>query len=429
MNRVPILSAAVVLVVIAAVQASRAQAPARVAGFASVASVCLQDKPASQDAPPAKAPAKTNPDKPDASKPGADKPDAAPQEPKYTIEPVLPADEAVKQARAAFDRLDQGGDVQKEAAEINSLYKMLVESAKDDPWLAYIRGRSAILSGRVVDGMQDLEAFAKTTPGQSDWKTFRILGDLHVKDYPRLAEGKYRQALALNDREPTILLGLSQAQFRLGQRKEALQMAERAVQLDAGKTVTYLDNFAAMLRLDGENDKSQLDRAAGVVNQAVQIVQAALKERPTDPSLLQLLATEYESALIVLRDILAATPDNAAAYTDVAAISENLGELRRQLLMHEAIALIENQALPRLQGKVTAPLAMNYARLLEQVGRIGDARSVYEKTIEGEPDFQDAKIALERLNKQYPPAPAAPATEPEKKPDPPPPPPETKPGG
>ncbi|MCC7292886.1 MAG: hypothetical protein IT449_12565 [Phycisphaerales bacterium] len=419
-------------------QASQALTPAEVAGYASFTSVCLQDNPASpvaQDksaskdaAPSAKAPANPIPDKPEADKPVADKP-AAPQEPKYTIEPVLPPDEAVKQALAAFDRLDQGGDVQKEAAEITRLYKMVLDSAKDNPHLMYIRGRSAILSGRVVDGMQDLEAFAKTTPGQSDWKTFRILGDLHLKDYPRLAEGKYCQALELNDLEPTILLGLSQAQFRLGQRKEALQLAERAVQLDAGKTVTYLDNFAAMLRLDGENDKSQLDRAAGIVNQAVQLVQAALKERPTDPSLIQLLATEYESALIVLRDILAATPDNAAAYADVAAISENLGELRRQLLMHEAIALIESQALPRLQGKVTAPLAMSYARLLEQVGRIGDARRVYEKTIEGEPEFQDAKTALDRINKQYPPDPAAPATEPEKKADAPPSPlPATKPG-
>ncbi len=320
-----------------------------------------------------------------------------------TLETILPPEEAVRQALAAFERIELGGDVQKEAAEITRLYNMLVETAKDNPWLFYIRGRSAILSGRVVDGISDLEAFTKTPPGQTDWKTFRILGDVHVQDYPRLAEAKYRQALALNDREPTILLGLSQAVFKSGRKDEGVQLAERALALDGRQHVGYFDNLAAMLRSRG--GEGDLYKAVEVVNQAIQVAQKGADQNPLDLLSLRVLAGEYEAALVLLRDVLVAEPKNASAYKAAVDVGANLAEIRHRLSLLEAVALLEVQAMPALEGKFTPELAQSYARLLELVGRVDDACKTYQTLLDNDPAHAEAKAALERLKN----APAAPA--------------------
>jgi len=379
----------------------------------SVAIVPQDDKPKTN---PGAEAAPQAPSQPERARPEQESSEAVKQAPAESTQqessesteqaPAASPQEAVGLAREAFERIDNGGDLQKEAAHINRLFKYLLENDKTNPWVLYIRGRSAMLSNRGVEGMRDLEEFSLTDPGKSDWKTFRLLGDAHVREYPRLAAARYRQALALNDREPSILLGLSQASFKLGERAEALAMAEKAMELDAGRSVGYLDNYAALIRLDAlqrtEGRAEQLRKATLIVDKAITMVQDVVKKHGPNPGILRLLANEYESALILLRDILQDQPENVSAYQAAADVSFSLAEVRRQLQLHDALALIELQAMKRLEGKVPADLAMSYARLLVGVGRLADARTVYTKIIEGEPGHAGAMEALRRLDAEAP---------------------------
>lgn len=319
---------------------------------------------------------------------------ATPAEPPPT---ALPPDEIVKQALAAFDRLEQGGDASTDAAEINRLYKLLAETAKDNPWVLYIRGRSAVLSGRTMDGIRDLQDFSKTPPGQTDWKTFRILGDVHLKDYPRLAESHYRNALALADREPSIFLGLSQAVFKLGKHPEGLDLAKRAVELDGGKSIIYLDNLTLLLRSDGKGDQ-----AIAVVNRAIQTLHKQLEASPNDGGTLKKLGAEYEAALSLITDRLRANPEDPAGYIALAAIADNLAEMRRRLLLYDAIDVIEREALGRLKENAPADLRIAYASLLESAGRIDDARAQLQAVLAADPNHAAAREKLNGLNSAAP---------------------------
>lgn len=317
----------------------------------------------------------------------------SPQTPSSPPDSSPAPDDLVRQALAAFDRLEKGASAAADVAEINRLYKMLSETAADNPWLLYIRGRSAVLSGRTMDGIRDLQRFSETPPGRTDWKTFRILGDVHLKDFPRLAEAHYRQALALADREPSIYLGLSQAVFKLGKRPEGLDLARRAVDLDGGMSVLYLDNLASLLRSDGKGDQ-----AIAVVNRAIQVLQKQLEVSPDDILTLRRLGAEYEVALSLITERLRANAEDASGYIALAVVADNLSEMRRRLLLVDAIDVIEKEAIPRFKDNVPAELRVAYAKLLESAGRVDAARAQLEAVLTVQPDHAAAREKLNALS-------------------------------
>jgi len=347
---------------------------------------------ATQDPPPVKPSQPPTPTDP-APTPTKPAPAATEQAPTPDEQPApLPVDQAIQRAVAALDRMEAGQDAQQASTEIEELYKTIQQADPNNVYLFYIQGRRLILAGRAVDGTKALERFAASRPGQNDWQTWRILGDAYLKEFPRLAEPKYRRALLLNDHEPTILLGLSAALSKQGRRDEAVQLAKRAVEVDGRRSVRYLSNYATLLRANAKPRQ-----AAQVINVAIALARQAVEKQPGDPAPLRVLVAQYEIALLILRDVLRATPDDASAYASVAQITERLADARRLLRLHEVITLFENTALTQLADDVPIDFRLSYARLLNLVGRTEDARRQYQLVLSADPENAAAHDALSDL--------------------------------
>jgi tetratricopeptide (TPR) repeat protein len=311
----------------------------------------------------------------------------------------LTVEEAILLGRQSIEIMDEEEDletVQAAADDLQRCTAILTTRDPGNPWIPYFRGVTFTYTGRFGDATAELEVFTRSQIGQSEWRAFRILGDLFVKDYPALAEAEYSRADQLHPNQPSVLFGLSRAYNSLGRTEDATKYARRAVNADDQGTVDYIAHLAAML--------SREDEYAEATEVAIQAVDRAKLQRdrdPTDAAALRTLETQYSALTNLLRNRIKRTPDAVKLYLDLANNLEATAAVRLELAAIEALKAVD---LGLEAAKPSRPLNLleKRAELLRKLNRTKEAKETYEEILEGHPDHDAARQFLERFKTQQP---------------------------
>ncbi|MCO6436064.1 MAG: hypothetical protein J5J06_03160 [Phycisphaerae bacterium] len=150
--------------------------------------------------------------------------DQAPPDTRSPEELVRAADEAL----AEFDKATSVREREQARKQLDEAVFSLVQRAPTDPRLLLYEAQRKVWAGNGGQALALAQKFVRTPEGASDWRGHRLIGDLLVNDFAQLARSSYERALQLHPDEPSILLGLSICDGKLGRRDEAVEWARRA---------------------------------------------------------------------------------------------------------------------------------------------------------------------------------------------------------
>ena len=339
--------------------------------------------------------------------PGSSEPPILPQEPPVApADPDAPtpstitADEAVRMAIEATDRLQSlgGRDAPQAVADQVNRYIEIVQS--QDPgsaWLPYLYGRAYAIIGRQGEAVDQLLQFVETREGRNEWRAYAILGDLFVDEFPQLARGNYAKAKALNPTESSVLQGLSKCAFKLGETEEAISLAREAVASDQDRSVRYVAHLADLMQAAG-----RAQEALREAETSLELAKGAVRERPGQHGPLLVVDARYKRLLDILQTLV-----NDPAHQDfddylrVSSFIRERSQITRLLSLHEALRVLEagvNKASP------DAPSALleQYAVTLAEVDRTDAAIEVFQRLLAADPDNAVAVEWLARLRPATP---------------------------
>lgn len=306
-------------------------------------------------------------------------------------------DDAIRAAMDIFSRLDGGefDEIPADLVENLSRYVVVLQvKASSNPWRAYIGGRTAALIGRGGDAIEQLERFVETREGRNEWQAFRVLGDLMVQEFSRLAKSNYDKAQALKPGEPAVLYGLSFCAFQTGDLAEATRFAQDAVDADRKRDVRFPAHLAKVLLQAGRREDA--DRAA---SSAVDIAQQRARSNSRSAKPLLSLDQQYQLLVEVLRAKLA-SPAGVAGLTEdslrLADIVRQRAAVADKLAWYDVLRVLES-AVQRAGAQAPMTLLERYGEALAQVGRTEDAIETLEKVLAAQPENSVAKHWLEQL--------------------------------
>jgi tetratricopeptide (TPR) repeat protein len=338
-------------------------------------------------------------------------PVAVGQQPEGVTEPPVPSteqlpassamtvDEAIHAAIEVLDKLQAGEDSDTKASlleEFDRLAGIVRDTAPDNPWLHYLYGRLQALTGRQGDAIDLLRKFIETREGRNEWRAHRLLGDLFVGDFPRLAKANYRRALALNENEPTVLFGLSRCAAKVGEYPEAIRLAEETVTADGRKTIRYLNHLARLLTRTQQWAPAKREAQA-----ALRLADQAVEARPGEQTPLEALDAQYE----LLADICAGqaneTPEAIEPYLETARYLRARGELAVKINLFPILDILQT-AIEQTGPNPAPELIEEYAKTLAQLGRKDSAIAEFEKLLAVDPSNPVAAEWLHRLREPQP---------------------------
>lgn len=319
--------------------------------------------------------------------------DAAIQE--TSPESAIGVDEAVRLAIDALNRLEarNESDALVPLMDQANRYIELVET-KDaaNSWLPYLYGRAYALMGRRGDAVDRLVKFVETREGRNEWRAYRLLGDLFVDEFPRLAKANYEKARTLNPAEPTVLFGLSVCASRLGDREGAISLARETLKVDGARTIRYVSHLAGLLSADGQSSEAFKE-----AQRALDLAQASMQAEPGAHRPLLVVDGQYQQMI----DILQARV-NEPAHTDIsdylllAATVRQRAQIRQMLMLHDVLRVIEAGVDKTAPGTPPA-LLEQYGIVLAEVGRTDAAVDAFEKLLGLDPNNKVAAEWLTRL--------------------------------
>lgn len=266
--------------------------------------------------------------------------------------------------------------------------------APANPYLIFLRARYMMLTGFDGDASLKLREFVETRQGQTEWRAFRLLGDLYLDEFPRLAKSNYKKAAALNPGEAGVLFGLSVCEMKLGAVQASVQLARDAVAADGRMTLRYVAHLARALQAAKEWDQA--------LREAENALLMARRETEHDPVArrpLESLSAQYSQLMSILQARIAAQVDNSANdYLRLDTCVRQDARVREKLTRHDLLAFVESGVKSSGPG---APLALLqlYGRLLSEVGRTEDAIGTLEQILKLAPDNAEAQDLLVRLRK------------------------------
>ena len=328
------------------------------------------------------------------------------QQPEGATEPPVPSterppapsemtvDEAIHAAIDVLDKLEPGEDGDTRSFlldELDRLAGIVRDAAPDNPWLHYLYGRAHAIAGRQGDAIDLLRKFIETREGRNEWRAHRLLGDLFVEDFPRLAKANYRRAFALNENEPTVLYGLSRCAAKIGEYPEAVRLAEEAVAADGRKTIRYLNHFARLL-----TRTQQWAAAKREAQAALRLADQAVEERPGEQSPLQILDAQYTLLADISTGQANETPEAIEPYLETIRYLQARGELATKISLFPILDILKT-AIEQTRPNHAPELIEEYAKTLAQVGRRDSAIAEFEKLLEVDPSNPAAAEWLHRL--------------------------------
>ncbi|MEK7710546.1 MAG: tetratricopeptide repeat protein [Planctomycetota bacterium] len=310
-------------------------------------------------------------------------------------EPRKSADEALPAARELLDRLDAHPGEDPQPAVLDELNKRILDLQSADPanpWLTYLYGRAYAFSHRNGDAIDQLRRFVETRDGRNEWKAFRVLGDLFVGEFPRLAKANYERAAELNPNEPSALAGLSICANKTGDRDEALRLARRAVEADGRRAVRFVHHLARTLA-----SMKQWDEAEREALSALHLAEEGVRGQPGVRGPLQTMATQYDLLIDIVGGRIGETAGAIADdYVRVSDYMARRADVAAQLAKYDRLILLQH-GMDTTGADASARLRESYAAALADVGRNDDAVAQFEKLLSLEPDNAAAKERLAKL--------------------------------
>jgi len=306
--------------------------------------------------------------------------------------------EAVRRATDGLDRLEGGMDAAAGKAlldEVNGFIDSVRSREPGHPRLAYLYGRVYVLIGRQGDAIDQLRRFVETPDGRNEWKAYRILGDLFVMEFPRLAKANYEKASTLNPTEPALAFGLSLCAYKLGAIDEAIRLAQQAVSTDGRKTVRYLANLANLYQAAERWDDAITD-----AEEAMKLAVEAVGEKPASHQALLTADGQYQQMIAILRTRARQSPDiSADTYLKLATYIRERTSLAQRLALHDALTVLA-AGVERTAPTTSPELLERYASALTEAGRTADAIAAFEQFLKADPGNTEATQQLLRLRAQ-----------------------------
>jgi len=308
--------------------------------------------------------------------------------------PEMSIEEATRLAVDALDRLESGADVedvQPIPAEASRLIELLRVRDPNNPWLAYLYGRFYALTGRRAEAVEQLRRFVETREGRNEWRAHRLLGDMFVDEYPRLAEASYQRAAALNPGEASILFGLSRCLSKLGDTEKAVDLARRAAAADNRRNVRYVAHLATLLKGAG-----RLDEAQAEAESAVALGRRLMSGTPASRFALLVAEAQYGLLIEIMQLRVGGPAPSAQDYLRLATAIRERGQIAELLTLHEALSVIE-AGVEKTAPNTPPSLLEQYGITLSDAGRRDKAVSVFEKLLQADPNNSVAQTWLRRL--------------------------------
>ncbi len=317
---------------------------------------------------------------------------SAPHKP---MDPEISVREAIQAASEILDRLETPGEVRpsETSLELIEHYIKVVERKEPtNPRLTYLRGRALALAGRPGDASGQLLQFVETRAGRTEWRAFRILGDLFRDEFPRLAKSNYDKAAALNPGEPTVLLGQSVCAMKLGSTTDALSFARDAVAADGRRTVRYVAHLASVLV-----SAKQWDEALREAGQALTLAQRKARADPAAHEALLVVDAQFRLLISVLHGRIREPGNNSVDdyLRLVTSVRQHL-RIAEKLALHNVLAVIETRV-EKATPNTPPTLLREYGVLLAEVDRTADAITAFERLLQIDPADTDAADWLNRL--------------------------------
>ena len=312
-----------------------------------------------------------------------------------STEPAIGVDQAVRLAIDALDRLearDESDALVPLTDEANRYIEVVEAKDAANPWLPYLYGRAYAIMGRRGDAVDQLVKFVETREGRNEWRAYRLLGDLFVDEFARLAKANYQKAKVLNPAEPTVLFGLSVCAFKLGDVEGAISLAREALQVDGAQTVRYVSHLAALLSADGQSNEAFKE-----AQRALALARTSMQAEPGAHGPLLVVDAQYQQMI----DILQARV-NEPAHTDIsdylrlAASVRQRTQIRQMLMLHDVLRVVE-AGVDKTAPDTPPALLEQYGIVLAEVGRTDAAIGAFERLLGVDPDNSVAAEWLSRL--------------------------------
>lgn len=297
-------------------------------------------------------------------------------------------------AAAELVRLEALDADEIDASALELLNKHMAALQTADPShvrLPYLFARAYAISGRPKDAIEQLRRFVETREGRTEWEAHRRLGDLFVDEFPQLARASYLRAEELKAGEPSILLGLSNCAYKLGQLEEAIRLAREAADADGRKTVRVVSHVARMQI--AKQEWADADRNATL---ATELAAAQVKTNPGRRADLRVLDAQYKLTVDLLQARIADRSAGPDDFTRLAALYRKRNELAAQLNLHECIRILEI-GIKSSGDSPSTKLLEEYADMLADVGRIADAIAAYERLLAVDPQNARAIEGTKKL--------------------------------
>ncbi|MHC5109513.1 MAG: tetratricopeptide repeat protein [Planctomycetota bacterium] len=291
-------------------------------------------------------------------------------------------------ALARIDAYVPLAEREKVLRQVRDNLEILVVEVPQEPRLAYFEGKLLAAAGRPREAVSKLQAFVDTREGRNDWRTFRLMGDLLVEQYPRLARSHYARAESLHPGDVGVKYGLAQVAAQTGRRDEAISTGRELVQLDGEKKRRYMAFLARVLLMD-----SQWDEAGTVAADALELFDAAAKEQRDVIEPLLGVDGMFSVQVQSLRARMALVEPSPADFEKLSALIAGQARNRLAINLFEAGRVFE-EGLVRFGDEAPVSFLMAYGDFLREVGRHSSARAKYERVLEKEPDHAGAREAL-----------------------------------
>lgn len=314
---------------------------------------------------------------------------------------VVDIQEAIQRAIDLLDRLetevsagteDISEELQSLVDEANQAIEIVRTHAPTNAWLSYLLGRAYALTGRRADAADELMVFVETREGRTEWQAYRILGDLFVDEFPRLAQANYEKANRLNPNEPSATFGLSVCALKRGDTKEAIRLVREAMSTEKKPTLRHVSHLAKVLSAAGRFEEALVE-----TEKALRLAETLVKERPGAREPLLAVDARYQQLIDLLQArVNAPTPAAAEDYVRLASSVREQGEIKAKLRLHDALRILL-AGIERTAPNTPPTLLEEYGILLAETGRTKAAVKTFEQLHNIDPENAVATEWLRRL--------------------------------
>jgi len=305
------------------------------------------------------------------------------------------SDRTVQEARDLIDQIDAVLTIAPNREQLLKLETQINQIQAADPahpWLSYLLGRTYAFAGKNGDAIDQLRKFVGTRDGRNDWKAYRVLGDMYVTEFPRLAKASYEKAAELMPNEPSVISGLSNCASRAGNLDEGIRLARLAAEADGYKNVrySYLLAWALINRQQWDDAQKAADKSMAVAEQLIQT-------EPGKRVHWQILLEQYALHVEIMRGrINAQTTVDPQMYIRLVDLLGHQTDVVSRLARHDQAALLQ-AAVEKTAPDTPLVLRLRFAETLSEARRTDEAITEYEKVLAVEPGNRAASDALAQL--------------------------------